>query len=100
MIKNLSYMKYQKWKIKREHHILKEFESVLWRMESIKQVKRIIPWRIQNSANSSSHTWVNFSYKTHSWLKFKLNNWWSSQECFVICSPEDAQVIVEKVKKM
>ena len=93
-------MKYQKWKIKREHHILKEFEWVLSRMESIKQVKRIIPGRIQNNSWSSSHSWVNFSYKTHSWLKFNLNKSGSSQECFVICSPEDAQIIVEKVKRI
>ncbi len=93
-------MKYQKWKIKREHHVLKEFEWVLTRMESIKQVKRIIPWRINNSAWSSSHTWVNFSYTTPSWLKYKLNSCGSSQECFVICDPKDAKIIVEKVKRI
>lgn len=93
-------MKHQKGKIKREHGILKEFEWVLWRMQNIKQVKRIIPGRIHNSSGSSSHTWVNLSYKTPSGLKYKLNSWWTSQECFVICDADDAESVADKVKKI
>jgi len=72
-------------KIKTEHTIMVEFFDILKKIEKLESVDRIIPWRINRQQKWSSYIRFSFSYKTISWLKYKMSKWSTSQELFVIC---------------
>lgn len=90
-------MKYNQWKIKKEHHVMKEFNKELEQIEQISEVKRIIPWRVSRQQKGSSMKKISFSYFTDSWLKLILKKWWTAQEVFIICSEEDKKNVKEKL---
>ena len=89
-------MKYDIWKIKQEHHSLKEFRKDLFLISNISEVKRIIPGRISRQQKWSTHRKITCSYFTNSGLKLITKKWATAQEVFVICDKKDKQ----KVKKM
>ena len=93
-------MKYQHWKIKKEHHILKEFDKFLTDLEKFIIVKRIIPWRISRQQKWTSQKIVSFSYFTNSWIKLNLKKWSTVQELFVICDEKDKTQLFEMLNKL
>ena len=48
-------------------------------------VSRMIPWRITRKQSWASNMYISFAYQTHSWLKYNMKKWSTSQELFVIC---------------
>ncbi len=90
-------MKYNDWKIKREHHSLKEFEKDLQKISEINEIQRIIPWRISRQQKWSNHKKITFSYFTDSWLKLIMKKWWTAQEVFIVCSEENKNLVKEKL---
>ncbi len=90
-------MKYNQWKIKKEHHVMKEFAKELRTIEQINEVQRIIPGRISRQQKGSSLKKISFSYFTDSWLKLIIKKWWTAQEVFVICNEKDKEIILEKL---
>ena len=90
-------MKYRDWKIKKEHHILKEFEKILEDISKIAEIQKIIPWRISRQQKWSSHTSMSFSYFTESWLKYNLKKWGTAQELFIVCNKENKEKVKEKI---
>jgi len=93
-------MKYFKWKIKKEHHILKEFKKFLEEIEKIEQIQKIIPWRISRQQKWSSKQVISFSYFTSSWLKFNLKKGSTVQELFVVCNEKDKNIVKEKILEL
>lgn len=93
-------MKYFKWKIKKEHWILKEFKTFLEELEKIKEISKIIPWRISRKQSWSSLKKISFSYFTISWLKLNLKKGSTAQELFIICNEKDKEIIKEKILKI
>ena len=93
-------MKYFQWKIKKEHHILKEFEKFLEEIAKIDQIQKIIPWRISRQQKATSSLIISFSYFTNSWLKFNLKKWATAQELFIVCKKEDKEKVKEKIIKI
>lgn len=93
-------MKYQDWKIKKEHNILKEFTKFLEKIEKIPEIKRIIPWRIDRQQKSTSDINVSYMYPTTSWLKYKMKKWATVQELFIICDSKDNEVVVEQILRI
>ena len=92
-------MKYFQWKIKKEHHIMKEFEEFLQKISNYQEIQKIIPWRISRQQKSSSHKIVSFSYFTNSWLKLKIKKWATAQEVFVVCNENDKNILKNKILK-
>ena len=90
-------MKYFKWKIKQEHHILKDFEQFLNELEKIEQIQKIIPWRISRQQKWTSKKIISFSYFTKSWLKYKIKKGSTAQELFIVCNEKDKEKIKEKI---
>lgn len=93
-------MKYFQWKIKKEHHILKEFEDFLEEISRFEEIQKIIPGRISRQQKWSSHKKVSFSYFTNSWLKLKIKKWATAQEIFIVCKNEDKERLLDKLKKL
>lgn len=93
-------MKYFKWKIKKEHWILKEFQTFLEELEKIKEISKIIPWRISRKQSWSSLKKISFSYFTISWLKLNLKKGSTAQELFIVCNEKDKEIIKEKILKI
>ncbi len=93
-------MKYFDWKIKKEHHILKEFEKELEEISKIDLVQKIIPGRISRQQKSSSHKTMSFSYFTNSGLKLKIKKWATAQEVFLVCKREDKEKLLELLKQL
>lgn len=93
-------MKYFQWKIKKEHHILKEFEDFLEEVAKLQKVQKIIPGRIARQQKATSAKIVSFSYFTNSWLKFKIKKWATAQEIFIVCKNEDKEEVLNQIKKM
>ncbi len=93
-------MKHQSWKIKAEHHILSDFQKFLKTIETIKEIKRIIPWRISRQQKWSGWCRISFSYFTKSGLKYNLKKWATAQELFIICSEENKEKIKKNIKKL
>lgn len=91
-------MKYHKGKIKKEHNILEEFKKFLNEIQNIKEIKRIIPWRINRKQKWSSDTRLHFSYNTHTGLKYKMSKGWTSQELFIICPQNNQDVVKDKIR--
>ncbi len=87
-------MKYFHWKVKREHHILKEFEKDINDISKIDKIEKIIPWRINRQQKGSSDKKISFSYFTQSWLKLKIKKWATAQELFLVCKEEDKQKVL------
>ncbi len=79
-------------KIKREHHILPDFEEFLAELSKLDCVKRIIPWRISRQQKWTSQKAVSISYKTISGFKLKLKKWATAQEVFVTGNCEERDV--------
>ena len=92
-------MKYFDGKIKKEHHILKEFEKFLKDISQIEEIQKIIPWRIARQQKWSSKQLISFSYFTNSWLKYKIKKGSTAQELFVVCNEKDKQIVKEKISK-
>ena len=90
-------MKYQNWKIKVQHHFLKEFKNFLKEVEKIPEVKRIIPGRIKRQQKWTSDLKVSFSYYTNSWLKFLMKKWSTVQEVFIVCDKENRAILKDKI---
>lgn len=90
-------MKYNDWKIKREHHSLKEFEKELQQIAKIPEVKRIIPGRISRQQKWSNHKKITCSYFTDSGLKLIMKKWGTAQEVFVICDLENKEIVKERI---
>ncbi len=86
-------MKYDIWKIKSEHHSLKEFSKDLINIAKIPKIQRIIPGRISRQQKWSSMKSLSFSYYTYSWLKLIMKKWATAQEIFVICSQKDRDIV-------
>jgi len=86
-------MKYFEWKIKKEHHILKDFVKFLKDIEKIDWIQKIIPWRISRQQKWSSYKNITFSYFTSSWMKFNLKKGWTVQELFVVCNLTEKEYI-------
>jgi hypothetical protein len=93
-------MKYQQWKIKREHHTLREFDGFLLQCSALTYVQRLIPWRISRQQKGSSHCIVTFSYGTHSWCKCIMKKWGTAQELFVIMAKEHVPLFRLWIDKM
>lgn len=92
-------MKYFDWKIKREHHILKEFEKFLYYISKLSYIKKIIPWRIKRQQKWTSDLNISFSYYTNSWLKFLMKKWWTVQELFIVCWKEYRELVKDYILK-
>lgn len=90
-------MKYFKWKIKKEHNILSEFEDFLKNLEKVEEIQKIIPWRISRKQSWSSLQKVSFSYFTKSGLKIILKKWSTVQEVFLVCNAKDNEKVKEKI---
>lgn len=86
-------MKYDRWKIKKEHHSLKEFNKQLSEIAKIAEVKRIIPGRISRQQKWSAHKKVTCSYFTGSGLKLIMKKGATAQEVFVICEKENREKV-------
>lgn len=84
-------MKYQTWKLKTEHSLMKEFVLFLRQVEANKLVKRIIPWRISRQQKWTWKLNITFSYFTESGLKYMMKKWWTAQEVFIICNEDKKQ---------
>lgn len=93
-------MKYNKWKIKREHGIMKEFVPLLRKMEKIEGIKRIIPGRISRKQQWTSQFNLTFSYMTTSGLKYMMKKWGTAQELFVISSGEEKEGVREEIAEL
>ena len=95
-------MKYISGKIKKEHHILKEFQKFIEEIEKIPTIQKIIPWRIYRQQSGSSHKTITFSYFTISWMKFNLKKGSTAQELFIVCNENDKEntkIEIEKIIK-
>ena len=79
-------------KIKREHHILPDFEDFLKELAKLDCVKRIIPWRISRQQKWTSQKMISISYKTISGFKLKLKKWATAQEVFVTGHCEEMKI--------
>jgi hypothetical protein len=90
-------MKYFDWKIKKEHHILKEFDKFLQEIARLSEVQKIIPWRIKRQQKGTSQLRLSFSYETNSWLKFLMKKWSTAQELFVIVDRQYRQSVKDKI---
>lgn len=90
-------MKYQDGKLKREHHILPEFEVFLRSVAKLPQVVRLIPWRIARQQKWTSDLRISVSYVTWSGLKCKLKKGATVQELYVICDQADAACVTERI---
>ena len=93
-------MKYFDWKIKKEHHIMKEFTKFLEKISKVEEIQKIIPWRISRQQKWTSQQKISFSYFTISWLKLKLKKWATAQEIFIVCNDSDKTKIKEKINKI
>lgn len=93
-------MKYFKWKIKKEHNILDEFKDFLEDIEKIKEIKKIIPWRISRKQSWSSLEKVSFSYFTISGMKLNLKKGSTVQEVFIVCNEDYKDIVKEKILKL
>ena len=93
-------MKYFDWKIKKEHHILKEFEKVLYEIAKIPEVQKIIPWRIKRQQKWTGGLKLTFSYYTNSGLKFLMKKWSTVQELFIVCKEEYKEKIKKTIKNL
>lgn len=82
-------------KVKTEHHILKEYHKYLQQIEKDPRIQRIIPGRVHRKQKKTSVMRLSYSYETSSGLKFKMNKGSTSQELFVICSPEETLSLKE-----
>lgn len=90
-------MKYFNWKIKREHHILKEFEKFLQKIASLPEIQKIIPWRIKRQQKWTSQLRLSFSYETNSGLKFLMKKGSTAQELFIIVDRQYRQAVKDKI---
>lgn len=88
-------MKYDTWKIKTQHHSLSEFDWFLKFLQWIKQIDRIIPWRISRKQSSASWVFITFSYFTDSWLKYNMKKWSTSQELFIVCKVSFKELVYD-----
>lgn len=93
-------MKHFDGKIKKEHNILKEFKDFLKQIEKIKEIKKIIPWRISRKQSWSSLKKISFSYYTSSWLKLICKKWSTAQEIFVVIKKPDKENVKQKIIKI
>ena len=93
-------MKHFEWKIKKEHHILKEFDSFLKEIEKIEEIQKIIPGRIARQQKGSSKLLVSFSYFTNSGLKYKIKKGSTAQELFIVCNKKDKESIYKKISEI
>jgi len=93
-------MKHFEGKIKKEHHILKEFDKFLKEIEKIKEIQKIIPWRIARQQKGSSKLLISFSYFTNSGLKYKIKKGSTAQELFIVCNQKDKENIQKKIEKI
>jgi hypothetical protein len=76
---------------------LKEFTDTLKLLEAIKEVQRIIPWRISRQQKWTGNKHVTLSYATDSWCKITMKKWWTAQEVFIVCKKEDTSCLIEKM---
>lgn len=90
-------MKFFKWKIKKEHGILDEFEDFLKKIEKIEEIQKIIPWRINRKQSWTSLKKISFSYFTSSWIKLNLKKGSTAQELFIVCITENKEIVKEKI---
>jgi len=93
-------MKHFKWKIKKEHHILKEFEKILDNISQIDEIQKIIPWRISRQQKWTSKCIISFSYFTTSWLKYNLKKGSTAQELFIVCNKKNNNIVKEEINKI
>jgi len=93
-------MKYFSWKIKKEHHILKEFEKFIEEIAKIESIQKIIPWRIYRQQSGSSHKTITFSYFTISWMKFNLKKGSTAQELFIVCNQNNKEKTKNEIEKI
>jgi hypothetical protein len=93
-------MKYFDWKIKKEHHILKEFEKFLYEISKLPEIQKIIPWRIKRQQKWTSDFKISFSYYTNSWLKFLMKKWSTVQELFIVCDKQNKDIVKDKIIKI
>lgn len=89
--------KYDKNKIKQEHHILPEFQGILQEIAQISQVKRIIPGRISRKQKWSSHNMFTFSYFTPTWLKYNMKKGATAQEVFITCDEQYKNIVKKSI---
>ncbi len=95
-------MKYQDWKIKKEHHIMKEFDKFLKNLEKLESIQRIVPGRVSRKNSWQSKTFITISYFTTSWMKLSMKKGSTSQELFLIFDlklKDDVLSAVEKIIK-
>ena len=93
-------MKHQQGKIKREHHTLKEFDKLFKQLEKIKEIQRIIPWRISRKQQWTSKQHATLSYTTPSWCKINCKKWWTAQEVFLTYWKEYHKTIQQKLHEL
>jgi hypothetical protein len=84
-------MKYNQGKIKKEHHLMKEFLPLLHALEKVAEVQRIIPGKIARQQSGSSFLGISYSYNTPSWLKYMMKKWGTAQELFITCAEADSE---------
>lgn len=87
-------------KIRTEHTIMDEFIDFLNQIAKNIHINRIIPWRITRKQSGSSDMYISFAYPTHSWLKYNLKKWSTSQEVFVVSQTEFNDEVVEYISKI
>lgn len=92
-------MKHQDWKIKKEHHIMKEFDWFLKKVEKIELIQRIVPGRVSRKNSGQSKIFITISYFTTSWLKLSMKKGSTSQELFLIFDLQFKDQILTQVQQ-
>jgi hypothetical protein len=87
-------------KIKTEHHILAEFHPFLRELETLSQIQRIIPGRIDRKQKKSSIERFRISYTTSNGTKCIMSKWSTAQELFIIHNPNDKQYIDDYIAQL
>lgn len=84
-------------KIKRLHHIMKEFDEFLNKIEKIDEISRIIPGRISRQQKWTSNKHITFSYFTDAGMKYNMKKGWTAQELFIICLNQNQEEVKSKI---
>ncbi len=93
-------MKYNTWKIKSEHGVIKDFKKFLQKISEIKEVIRIIPWRIARTQWWPGRIHVTHSYETDSGQKFMMKKWGTAQELFVTIPESKRDDVLDQIKQL
>lgn len=80
-----------------EHHILKEFIKDLEKIETIKEIKRIIPGRIDRQQKWSATKRFRITIPTDSGFKAIISKGSTAQELFIICKSQETNNVQSQI---